>query len=108
MFRVTTPTHVFTLPIDTSSCKEILITYKQDDIKLIKHYENGTLPDGMTLNDKDAIIRLTQEETKQFVANTYVKTQVRVLTTGNDSYASQIFNVIVNEVLNDEVLSDDN
>ena len=30
MYRVTTPTHTFTLPIQTSLCKEIQVTYAID------------------------------------------------------------------------------
>ena len=107
MYRVTTPTHTFTLPIQTSSCKEVQVTYKQNNTELVFHYQDGTLPDGMTFDGKDVIIRLSQEQTKAFKPF-IVQTQVRVLTTGNDAYASQVFNVSINEVLNDEVLTDGN
>ena len=45
MYRVTTPTHTFTLPIETATCTEILVTYRQGKVIINKHYENGTLPD---------------------------------------------------------------
>ena len=107
MYRVTTPTHTFTLPIETSSCKEILVTYVQGNNRLEKHYQDGTLPDGMTLLNKDVIIRLTQEETKALTPTSTVEAQLRVLTNDDDAYASQIFKVWVNDVLNDEVLADE-
>lgn len=107
MYRVTTPTYTFTLPIQTSACKEILITLKQSSIELEKHYENSTLPDGMTLNGKDVYIHLTQEETKAFNTDHVVKAQVRVLTNDNEAFASQMINVYVNDVLNEEILKDD-
>ena len=122
MYRVTTPTHTFTLPIETSTCKEIQVTYYQEPKKnvskcvpvrtvggeyIVKHYQNGQLPEGMTLDGKNVIIRLTQEETKLFNAGDVIKAQVRVLTNADDAFASQKFNVQVYDVLNEEILKDD-
>lgn len=103
MYRVTTPTHTFKLPIETNTCSEILVSYKQTDVCLDKHYENGTLPSGMTLDGKNVIIILTQEETKQF-AEGRVKVQIRVLTNAGAVMASQIFTLSVADVINEEVL----
>ena len=105
MYRATTPTHTFTLPDQAASYAEIHITYKQNSTELIKHSENGVLPPGMSFDDKDVIIRLTQDETKLFIANKFVYIQVRVLTSGGDVYASKVFTCKINDVLNDEVLS---
>ena len=105
MYRATTAIHTFTLPEQAASYAEIHITYKQGNAQIIKHAENGVLPSGMTFDDKDVIIRLTQDETKTFAPNKAVDVQVRVLTTGGDAYASRIFKVKVNDVLCDEVLS---
>lgn len=107
MYRVTTPTFTFTLPIQTSSCKEIQVTLKQGAIKIIKHYQDGTLPSGMTLNDKDVYVKLTQEETKAFATYVALNAQIRVLTNDDDAYASQVFIVNVNDVLNEEILADE-
>lgn len=104
MYRATTPTHTFTLPIQTSTCSEILVTYKQGKILLDKHYEDGTLPPGMTLDGKNVVIRFSQEETLKFNAKNPVQVQVRVLTNDNNALASQKFNVSVEDVLNEEVL----
>ena len=52
------------------------------------------------------IVKLTQEETKAFNSRFSVYTQVRVLTNDDDAYASQIFTVKVNDVLNEEILAD--
>lgn len=103
MYRVTTPTHTFTLPLDTSECNAIQITYKQGANILTKEYNDGVLPPGMTLDDKDVIINLTQAETKAFSVGT-VDVQVRALTNGGKAYASQHFNVSVNRVNNEEIL----
>lgn len=103
MYRVTTPTHTFKLPIDTSDCSVILLSYKQGNVKLEKCYENGTLPSGMTLDEDQVIQLLTQEETKKFIKG-YVDIQIRVLTNGGKSYASQWFQTAVDDVINEEIL----
>jgi hypothetical protein len=103
MYRVTTPTHTFTLPLDTSEFSRIQITYNQKDNILVKEYKDGTLPSGMTFDEKDVVLNLTQEETKLFGAGT-VGIQVRAKTNGGKSYASDKFNVSVSEVYNEEIL----
>lgn len=106
MYRVTTPTHTFVLPALASSYKEVQITYTQSNAFLVKHYQNETLPSGMTFEGNKVIIRLTQEETKRFSARKPAQVQVRVLTSDDDVYASKIFNVTIERVLNEEVLHD--
>ena len=103
MYRVTTPTHTFKLPFDTSNCSVILLDYKQDRTRLTKKYENGVTPSGMTLDDEYVIQVLTQEETKGFKKGT-ASIQIRVLTNNGSAYASKWFTVGVNDVINEEVL----
>ena len=103
MYRVTTPTHTFTLPIDTGTCSEILVSYRQKNVALDKHYQNDTLPEGMALSGETVVINLTQEETKQF-AKGDVYVQVRVLTTAGKAFASQKFRISANDVLNEVIL----
>ena len=103
MYQVTTPVHTFTLPEQANSYKEIQITYKQKNATLVKHYQDGTLPPGMSFDGKDVNIRLTQTETKAFAPGN-VSAQVRVLTPSDDAYASQTFKISIYGVLNDEVL----
>ena len=107
MYRVTTPTHTFTLPIETSTCKEIQVTYRQRNRELVKHYQDGVLPSGMTLDGKNVIIRLTKEETKLFDADDFVYAQLRVLTNAGDSFASREFPLFVEEVQSEEILTDE-
>ena len=106
MYRATTPTHTFTLPIETSTCNEIQLTYKQDDgdIVLVKHYQDGVLPEGMTLDGKDVNVFLTQEETKLFKKGK-AYAQIRVLTNAQKVMASQKMSMPVNDVFNEEVLA---
>lgn len=105
MYRATTPTHQFILPINTAECKEIQITYRQGENSIIKHYENNVLPPGMSLDGENVFVRLTQEETLTFRPNSIAKAQVRVLTNSDDAMASQKFDIIINNVLNEEILS---
>ena len=105
MYRATTPTHTFVLSINTNTCKEILVSYRQGGVKLDKHYQDNTLPDGMTLDGKNVVIHLTQEETLMFDSKKFANAQVRVLTVDDQAYASQIFSVKVSPVLNEEVLA---
>lgn len=105
MYRLTTPAHQFTLPINTSECQDILVTYAQGGtIVAEKHMDNGVLPEGMTLEGKKVIISLTQAETKAFSAKK-ATAQVRVLTLGGQAYASQYFDIEVKEVLNKDILT---
>lgn len=103
MYRVTTPTHTFTLPIETSTCSAVQVTYEQGKNELVKLYKNGELPSGMVLDGKNVIIVLTQEETKQFKVGK-VSVQLRVLTTSNEAFASKMFKIPVTDVLNEEIL----
>lgn len=107
MYRVTTPTHTFTLPIQTNTCVKIQVTYRQLATKLSKIYQDQTLPSGMELDGKKVIVKLTQEETKAFNATdpeNPVYAQVRAKTVGGDVFASQKFRVSLDDVLDDEVL----
>lgn len=108
MYRVTTPTHVYTLPENASTYAEILVVYKQvagsKKTRIEKHYENNILPSGMSFDGKDVIIKLTQQETQKFVADEPLQAQLRVLTQSGDVYASQSFIMTVEQVLSEEIL----
>ena len=104
MFRATTPIHTFSLPIETSDCKDIQVTYKQKKTVVLEKYMNdGVLPSGMEIDGKDVIITLTQDETKLFVAK-MATVQIRVLTNSGVASASEIFNIQVKDVLHDNIL----
>lgn len=104
MYRATTPKHIFTLPIPTSSCKDILITYAQNNkIVIEKHKDDGAIPSGMVLDGDDVIITLTQEETNKFKEKT-ATAQIRVLTNGGKVCASKRFTISVKGVDDDQIL----
>ena len=105
MIRATTPKHIFIFDTDPSAFSRILITYAQHG-NIVMEKEK----DDLTIEQNDdgsfsAWFRLTQEETRGFkVSGGSVQIQVRVLTTADEALASEIRNVRVTDVLNDEVL----
>lgn len=111
MIRATTPRHVFIFDQNPDDYSKILITYSQNgSIVLEKHKDDLTIE---TMENPEtgeskwkAWYRLTQEETKSFVSSParQVSVQIRVLTTGGESLASEKRLLQVQDVLNDEVL----
>lgn len=105
MYRATTPKHIFTLPILTSDCKDILVTYAQKcKVVLEKYMNDGNLPSGMTLDGNDVIVVLTQEEANKFKSE-LATVQIRILTNGGKACASRHFSISVKGVDNDSVLT---
>ena len=102
-YRVTTPTHRFTLPISTDECDVIQITYQQGKTKLIKGFRDGETDPGVELDEDVVLVNLTQEETKAFDTGD-VDIQLRALTSGGKAYASQHFRVGVSRVNTDDIL----
>lgn len=100
MIRATTPTHTFNIPIEANKIQEILVTYRQIGRNILEKRKAD-----MENNGNAWFYKLTQQETKLFMADTKVEVQVRVLTTGGDAPASKIFSVTVDRVLNDEVMA---
>jgi len=103
MYRATTPTHTFTLPVNPADCEEIQVTYRQGNTTLVFQMENHILPPGMSIDRNNVDITLTQEQTLMFNKGK-AQVQVRVLA-GGKALASQIINVSVFDVINEEILS---
>jgi hypothetical protein len=98
MQRLSTPTHIFTLDIDTSLIKTLRIVYKQGEIVRLVKYGTDAKIEGNTVT-----LKLTQEETQKFsAADVYI--QLDILTTGGDALHSAIIKRSVSDVLLDEVL----
>ena len=99
MIRGTTPTHIFTLPFDVSMVQKIRIIYAQNGtVKLTKTEADCTL-EGNTVQ-----VKLTQEDTLAFVAQSAAEIQVRVLTPAGDALASEPRWIGVNRLLENEVI----
>lgn len=111
MIRATTPKQVFIFELNPENFEKILITYAQND-RIVLEKEKSDLTFEPVTEGSGTIIgysawfRMTQEETKMFVANAgkLVSVQVRVLTTANEALASEKKTFSVMDVLNDEVL----
>lgn len=103
MYRVTTPTHTFTLPLATSEYSVIMVTYKQGSATLTKKYVNNTLPEGMTFDGNKVKVRLTQTETKTFRAGT-AEVQVRTLTSTGEAMALDPIKIVIKDVFNEDIL----
>lgn len=111
MIRATTPTHTFFFDDNPKENFEIiLITYAQNNrIILEKHKEDLSFSSCKGLDGKTvyiASLKLTQKETNKFAANPkgIVNIQVRAVTYEGDAIASNISQISVENVLNDEVL----
>lgn len=100
MFKGTTPTHMFNVPIDTSIIKEIKITYSQRDKEvLVKRTEDCTISEGLITT------KLSQEDTFRFEGNMIVTIQMRILTLGGDALIAEPIMMAVGKCLDDEVLA---
>ena len=99
MYRGTTPTHIFDVPIDTSTIKTVKITYSQNDVEvLVKRTEDCVITDGRISTI------LSQEDTFLFDCTVVVDIQVRVLTTDEVAMTSEPIKVRVGKCLDCEVL----
>lgn len=99
MLRGTTPTHVFTLPFDTETVKDVQIIYVQGGKEKLTKSK-----DDCTLDGNEIAVKLTQEETFSFDDGKCVKVQVRVLTQSDDVLISPVMLVECEECLFCEVL----
>lgn len=94
-----TPTHTFNLPISTDEIAALRITYEQSG-KIVLQKEK----DECELNDKQVIVKLSQEETLEFDSNAIARMQVKVRTTGGDVLVSEIIKKTPNIVLDKGVI----
>ena len=90
MYRGTTPTFTFTLPIECETISKLSVAFKQGGELL---FERG-LPD----------VTMSGEETLQLRGDTELQIQLRV-GVGSARMASQVFRVPVSQILKDGVLT---
>lgn len=98
MYRGTTPTFTFTLPIECKTITKLSVAFKQGGKLLV---ERG-LPD-VTMSGKVLSCTLTEEEALQLRAGMELQFQLRV-GVGSARMASQVFRVPVNQILKDGAL----
>ena len=108
MIKATTPTHIFTFPenVSPSTCAKIQITYSQENDRGCRVREQVVLEknkDDVTIDGQAVSVELTQAEMNKFKAGV-AQIQVRAKDSSDKVMASQIFNVKVKKVLNEEIL----
>ena len=97
MYRGTTPTHIFNVPIDTAEIKSVRVIYSQGEkVVLKKELSECSIEEGRI------IARLTQEETLLFDCHEHVTVQLRVLTKADDALISRPVRKSIGECLDDE------
>lgn len=102
MIRATTPTHIFNLPFETDTIKELLITYSQRKMPVVQKLTDDCVFDGKTI-----AVTLTQRDTARFSDRKVVEIQLRVLTTSDTALAGNITEVDVGRILDDDILGKD-
>lgn len=98
MYRASTPTHRFVLPneIDTENIDEIIVTYAQCSRTVLEKREEDVI-----VGEHDIHFRLTQREANLFKPGN-VALQIRIKMLDGTVIVSNIYQIPVREVLNDE------
>lgn len=99
MYRGTTPTLKFDLPLDTSLMSCLFITVSQMGKTVLEKGMGDCKCDGKTV-----ICKLTQEDTLKLDANCRAEFQVRVKTVSGDAFASRVMQKNVDDILKDGVI----
>lgn len=99
MRKGTTPSLTFKLPFEVSNLKNAKVTLCQDGVCVEKY-----LCDCQTTDDT-LTVRLTQNDTFQFMCNSTIDVQLRVVTVNGEALASDVFHLFVDECLDEEVIS---
>lgn len=99
MIRGTTPTHSFTINIDTALIEKLLISYAQDDTEIITKDKDDCVLQGNTI-----ACTLSQEDTLKFNCKKAVMIQLKVKTVDGAVAMTDIITTTVGKCLNDEVI----
>lgn len=100
MIKGTTPTHVFTIPFDTSSINKVRVIYAQnEEILFVKETED------CVVKDNTIEVTLTQTNTLLFDHKKPAEIQLRILTKAGDALASVVERVGVGKLLENEVFT---
>ena len=99
MYKYTTAPFTFNLPVEISTLSEVRISFCQNNKVLITKALNNC-----TTNTKQLNITLTQEETALFDSQYAGQVQLRVKTTNNEVFNSEVFNFDVKKSFDKEIL----
>ena len=95
----TTPTHRFTIPVEKADIQRVRVTYGQGYKPLLTKEDDDCQVEGNVLE-----VKLGQEDTLLFDADSKIQIQVRILTTGGDAFSSDLIRVPCGIALDREVL----
>ena len=99
MKRGTTPTHIFTLPVDTGLFSHIRIIYAQHGNPVLVKENDACQLDGNTVT-----VKLSQEETFRFDSGVSVEIQLRAMANDGEVMNSGIIKATVHRCLDNEVI----
>lgn len=98
MTRATTPIITFKIPLDTADFEDMILSVKQN-----RQFDFDMDSNQITLDGRNIILTLTQQQTTEFLPDVPVKVQLRCKVNGA-VMASNIVEIPVEDVLNKEVL----
>lgn len=98
MLRYSTPTIQIETDMNLAEFAELWLTFKQDNTILRKTKED------LTIEGTKATVVLSQEETGMFNSDSYVRLQLRFLTTDGTAGGSNIVRIEFYDVLDEEVI----
>ena len=102
MIRGTTPKHIFTTNIDSSTIKELRIIYSQNNQTILTKTKQDCKFDD--INGHIITVELTQEETFKFDSSRILDIQLRLKTNDNEVLSTDIISVSVDKCLDNTVL----
>lgn len=97
--RGTTPTQIFTLPFEKELVSDLRITYAQAGQKILVKKMTDVKIEG-----NDIKFMLTQEETFNFNEKEIISVQLKIKTTDDQVYNSNLIYIRVDPALDDEVI----
>lgn len=98
MYRYTTPTLIFSLPISTENLDQAIVTVHQTSASIEKNIED------MTFEGNVLKVKLTQEETASLKPFSMCMVQLRVRCKDGNAFVSEQFRVNVLDVLKEGVI----
>lgn len=99
MFRGSTPTHEFELPISTENLQKVIIAYAQDDVEILRKTEEDCEISGNVI-----ALQLSQKETLLFDWKKKMQIQLKVLWEDGAVSLSDVMEKEVRKCLIDEVI----
>lgn len=99
MIRGTTPRLVFEFKHTVDFIKDLRITFEQNGEKKVEKKK-----DDVSFEDNKVIVKLLQEDTLAFSKAEVVEVQLKVLTVTGDVLATDVYKLMVQDILNEEIL----